>query len=142
MKEIFLPYWANTSDNIFTVPAMDAAEFFLKTMRRWSEEAKRGKAAGAANVRLMEKLQALRAKLVVAEEEISRLSQLNQSDSGTRKDIDPNLLNAIEDKESFTTELKKTQEELKEMEDLKLILDGAKLQIQDGEVEISRLTEF
>lgn len=132
MKELFLAYWADTSDNIVTVPAMDAAELVLKNIRRWSNKAKSRKAAGAANVSLIEKLQSLRAELVVAEEEINRLSQLNQSDSGTGKEIDPNLLKAIEDKDQLAGELKQAQEELKKMEDLQLMLDGAKLQIRDG----------
>lgn len=59
MKELFLPYWSDTSDNIITVPSMDAAKLVLKTICCWSEEAKSRKAAGSANVRLMEKLQAL-----------------------------------------------------------------------------------
>lgn len=53
---------------------MDTAKLVLKIIRRWSNKTKSRKAAGAANVNLMEKLQALRAKLVVAEEEINRLS--------------------------------------------------------------------
>lgn len=74
MKELFLPYWSDTSDNIVTVPTMDAAKLELKTIRRWSEEASSGRAAGKTNVLLMGKLQALRAELVASEEEIQRLA--------------------------------------------------------------------
>lgn len=58
LKEIFLPYWSNNLENIVMVPATDAAELNLRMIRRWSREANSVKAAGAANVRLIEKLQA------------------------------------------------------------------------------------
>lgn len=63
-------------------------------------------------------------------------------ESGTWKDIDSNLLKAIEDKDHFANELNKAQKKLNDMEDLKLMLDGTKLHIWDGEVKIARLIEI
>lgn len=51
LKMIFLSYCSDSTDNIVTIPAMDAAELALKLIHLWSEEDNSGKAAGAANIR-------------------------------------------------------------------------------------------
>lgn len=85
------------------------------------------KAAGAANVRLMEKFQTLRSEIDALKEYITQLTKLTLYDSDNGGELEPKLEAAIKEKEHAITELQKVQEELQTLGDARLILYGAKL---------------
>lgn len=49
-KELFLPYWSDSSDSMVTVPTKVAAELVLKMVLCWNNQTLSEKVAGEENV--------------------------------------------------------------------------------------------
>lgn len=126
-KKLFSAYYADTSEEIATIPAWEASDLVIRVLRHWLSKAFDKKQASESTILQFEKISALCKDLDSSNQEITKTTLDLSNKEDFIGDLNPKLVKALEAKEAAKAEVIALREDLKKGEDMRLKLEGARV---------------